>query len=50
MLAIVVVNQAIMGWPPLQDKLSTRSDHFRTTLRQSPQFGDGLTFPTFSGR
>ena len=35
MLAIVVVNQSITGRPPLQDKLSTRSDHFRSTLRQS---------------
>ncbi len=33
-LAIVVVNQSITGRPPLQDKLSTRPSHFRTTLRQ----------------
>ncbi len=35
MLAIEVVNQSIMGRPPLQDKLSTQSDHSRPTLRQS---------------
>ena len=34
-LAIVVVNQSIMGWPPLQDKLSTRPSQFRPNLRQS---------------
>jgi hypothetical protein len=34
-LAIVVVNQSIMGWPPLQDKLSTRTRWFQPDLRQS---------------
>jgi len=35
MLAIVVVNQSIMGRPPLQDnELSTRPSQFRPTLRQ----------------
>jgi hypothetical protein len=34
-LAIVVVNQSIMGRPPLQYKLSTRPSHFRPNLRQS---------------
>jgi len=35
MLAIVVVNQSIMEWPPLQDnRLSTRPASFRNTLRQ----------------
>jgi len=37
MLAIVVVNQSIMEWPPLQDnRLSTRPASFRNTLRQGP--------------
>jgi hypothetical protein len=36
LLAIVVVNQSIMGRPPLLDnQLSTRASHFRPTLRQS---------------
>jgi hypothetical protein len=39
-LAIVVVNQSIMGWPPLQDKLSTRTRWFQPDLRQSR--GGGL--------
>jgi len=38
MLAIVVVNQSIMEWPPLQDnRLSTRPASFRNTLRQGPR-------------
>jgi hypothetical protein len=36
MLVIVVVNQSIMGRPPLQYKLSTRPSQFRPYLRQSP--------------
>jgi hypothetical protein len=37
MLAIVVVNQSIMGRPPLQgNELSTRTTRFSFTLRQSP--------------
>jgi hypothetical protein len=37
MLVIVVVNQSIMGRPPLQDnKLSTRPIQFQPTLRQCP--------------
>src|SRR5205823_5586104 len=39
-LAIVVVNQSIMGWPPLQDKLSTRPSQFRPNLRQSRRWLD----------
>jgi len=35
MLVLVVVNQSIMGRPPLQCKLSTQTIHFRPTLRQS---------------
>ncbi len=40
MLAIVVVNQSIMEWPPLQDnRLSTRPASFRNTLRQGRRRG-----------
>ena len=35
LLAILVVTQSITGWPPLQDKLSTRSSHCQPALRQS---------------
>jgi hypothetical protein len=36
MLVIVVVNQSIMGRPPLQLKLSARRSQFQPNLRQSP--------------
>ena len=36
-LVIVVVNQSIMGRPPLQDKLSTRTTTPQLFLRQSRQ-------------
>jgi hypothetical protein len=39
MLVIVVVNQSIMGRPPLQYKLSTRPSQFRPYLRQSRHQG-----------
>ena len=42
MLAIVAVNQSIMGRPPLQDKLSTRPSRFRPNLRQSPVYDKGV--------
>jgi hypothetical protein len=35
MLVIVVVNQSIMGRPPLQLKLSARRSQFQPNLRQS---------------
>lgn len=45
MLAIVVVNQSIMEWPPLQDnRLSTRPASFRNTLRQG-RIGGGFHSP-----
>ena len=34
-LVIVVVNQSIMGWPLLQDKLSTQTGRPQLDLRQS---------------
>jgi hypothetical protein len=35
MLVFVVVNQSIMGRPPLQLKLSARRSQFQPNLRQS---------------